>query len=305
MSFINPVISIATSNCTMSETSVLEAWWMPASETALWEFGRLVAIRRVIFIAGIFILLNSMAHSIIAMFFRRSTLTREQQILAPHYLVEWMHCSVCFYISLRIFLGLAEDSTFVKHRIFCYSISQEFLSGINTGFAVYSIGNSLLSLQSLRRSQLAVSLMRGGVVIGLSYLNLIYPCVLGARLRVYWNLTESAILVSDFSRVAQYFKSPAKIIIRSSISALLLCLIRFWIFVFLLMWSYRWVSSEYLWSVPNEVPVAEITHAYLTGVGLGSLALTYFAFHDFSNFIKMTKEWSAQFTRNTLKHHKP
>ena len=90
-----------------------------------------------------------------------------------------------------------------------------------------------------------------------------------------------------------YFNVASSTLVFFSISSLILCLVRFWASMFLLLWAYHWASSENIWGgIPNEVPVAELTNAYLSGTGIGAIALSYMMFVDFRTVTQSTREWT-------------
>lgn len=283
----------------MDSSNLLQAWWMPSDEVYLWQVAQITAIQKVIFLTGILSIFNSIAHSVVRIFFDKTHFSPEDSVWLPHRIVEFFYSTFIFLYSLALFISWDEtDNTFVKGRVFAFSLPQEFLSNLHSAYAIYSIGISLLNFKGFRRKHLFMNVSKGAILLGMNYLHLLFPCVLASRIRIYWNLLEIAMSVTVFTHLARHLDAPIKTTAILGIVSIVLVLVRFWMTIATLFWAYGWASSENIWSeIPIEVPVAKTANAYLTVTSLGAVGWTYLAFLDFRQVIELTKEWSQKFKK--------
>lgn len=283
----------------MERSGLLSAWWMPREEEVLWEMQMATAPQKIMFLTGIFVIMNSVSHSLVRMFFDRRTFTPADHLWMPHRIVDFLYSSFSFLYSLGLFFGWAEDdNSFLQGRVFAVSPHQELLANIQSAYSLYSIGISVLNFKAFTWERAGLIMARGGFTLGMNYLYLLCPCVLGARLRVYWSVMEVAISVGIVAEMAKFLNVKLKSIILATMASLVLLLIRFWLTLTTLMWAYVWVSSENVWNgVPSDVPVSKLTSAYLTVTGIGAIGLSYLRFTDFRQVIQKTKEWSEKWQK--------
>ena len=283
----------------MDRSGLLSAWWMPKEEEDAWEAMRVTAPHKTMFLTGVFIILNSFAHSLVRIIFKRHLLRPTDYVWLPHRLVELFHAAFSFAYSFRLFANWAEgNNTFLPDRVFASSPYQELLANAHSAYALYSIGNSLFNYGRFRRERVWLNVARGSITLGLNYLNLLFPCIMGARLRVYFDMLEIAIVVVVISELAPFIQESIMTLMLLSMTSLILCLLRFWITMCLLIWAYQWISSENVWyGVPSDVPVSGLENAYLTGMGIGTIVLSYLTFIDFRLVTQYNKEWTERIHR--------
>ena len=278
----------------MDRSGLLSAWWMPKEEEESWEAMRVAAPHKIMFLTGVFVILNSLAHSLVRIILRRRLFAPTDQVWLSHRLVELFHAAFSFAYSFRLFANWAEgNNTFLPDRVFASSPHQELLGNAHSAYALYSIGNSLFNFKGFKRERVWLNVSRGGITLGLNYLNLLFPCIMGARLRVYFDMLEIAIIVVVVAELAPFIYASIVTQMLLSMTSLILCLLRFWITMFLLFWAFQWISSENVWyGVPSDVPVSGLENAYLTGMGIGTIVLSYLTFVDFRLVTQHNKEWT-------------
>jgi len=280
----------------MDRSGLLSAWWMPRHEETLWEMYLASAAQRLFFLTGIFLILNSLSHSLVKIFFDRSAFSVRDHVWIPHRIVEFLYVSFVFLYGLNLFSGWAPgDNSFLQDRVFAVSPYQELLANVQSAYSLYSIGTSVLNFKVFQKEDVRLIIGRSGFMLGMNYLYLLFPCVLSARLRIYWSVLEIALSVLIVTELGQSLKIKPKTLVMMSMASMLLCLIRFWLMMTSLMWAFIWVSSENGWGgIPRDVPVAELSNTYLTVTCIGAVGLCYMAFADFRRIIRSTKEWSEQ-----------
>ena len=272
---------------------------MPKEEEESWEAMRVAAPHKIMFLTGVFVILNSLAHSLVRIILRRRLFAPTDQVWLSHRLVELFHAAFSFAYSFRLFANWAEgNNTFLPDRVFASSPHQELLGNAHSAYALYSIGNSLFNFKGFKRERVWLNVARGGITLGLNYLNLLFPCIMGARLRVYFDMLEIAIIVVVVAELAPFIYASVVTQMLLSMTSLILCLLRFWITMFLLFWAFQWISSENVWyGVPSDVPVSGLENAYLTGMGIGTIVLSYLTFVDFRLVTQHNKEWTESIRR--------